>query len=237
MQLHSIPYEGIVIEYQLSYKDVKYINLRITAQGNVVVSAPKHAAFSVIDDFVRSRADWIFQHLAEIEQRKQSLPSRQLYDGKTLYLLGKAYTLHLSEGPKHITTYGDTLHMTTLQKTQEGMRKEYLTWLQHKAKRIFLQVLEDVHPFVAPYGIPYPILKIRNMRSIWGSCNIQQKVIRLNLQLIKTDLFCIREVIYHELAHFRYPNHNQAFYALLAEWMPDWKDAKTRMETMYRDGI
>lgn len=237
MSLHTIPYEGILIEYQLTRKNVKYINLRITTQGDVMVSAPKHVAFRVINDFVCSRADWIFQHLAQVEQRKQALPSHALYDGKTLYFLGKAYTLHLSTGPKHITTYGDTLHMATLQQTQEGMRKEYFAWLQHKAKHVFSQVLEEAYPFTAPYGIPYPVLKIRNMRSIWGSCNIQQKVIRLNLQLIKTDLLCIREVVYHELAHFRYPNHSQAFYDLLTEWMPDWKEAKTRMETMYRDGI
>ena len=54
---------------------------------------------------------------------------------------------------------------------------------------------------------------------------------------MKADEGCIEQVILHELLHFVHPNHSPAFYALLTQLMPDWKERKQRLETKYKDGI
>lgn len=36
---------------------------------------------------------------------------------------------------------------------------------------------------------------------------------------------------------FRFADHSRRFYALLTEWMPNWKECKERLETMYKDGV
>lgn len=48
------------IEYELEYKRVKNINLRIRTDGSVHVSANRFVSKSYIDDFVRSKADVIY---------------------------------------------------------------------------------------------------------------------------------------------------------------------------------
>lgn len=237
MSKHTILHKGLTIEYELTQKSVKYLNLRINAQGKVSVSAPKYATLQDVEDFVQSRADWVITHIAKAEQRKKNLPSREVFDGKTVYFLGKPYVLRISQGPRHIAICGETIHVHSLCTQEDGLRAEYLQWLMYQAKRIFPAVLEEMYPFVVPYGIPNPRLTIRNMRSIWGSCSPHNGSIRLNLQLIKADMLCIREVVCHELAHFRYPNHSKQFYDLLGEWMPNWAEARERLKTMYRDGI
>ena len=98
MELHAIEYEGIPIEYELIRKDVKYINLRVNKHGQVVVSAAKRVPFSVIEEFVQSKALWIINHLAEVEKIRMAQPSGAMYDGKTLYYLGEPYTLHIAQG-------------------------------------------------------------------------------------------------------------------------------------------
>ena len=85
MSRHFIPFEGIEIEYELTRKNVKYINLRVNKYGKVVVSAGKQVPFEAIDEFVRSKAFWIIMHLAEIEKIKNDMPDTSLYDGKTVY--------------------------------------------------------------------------------------------------------------------------------------------------------
>lgn len=50
--------EGFV-EYELTVKKVKNINLRISPQGSVRVSAPRRVPVAEIDRFVVSRAGWI----------------------------------------------------------------------------------------------------------------------------------------------------------------------------------
>ena len=54
MSVHTVQYEGIEIEYELTRKNVKYINLRVNKHGKVVVSAGEQVPFAVIDEFVQS---------------------------------------------------------------------------------------------------------------------------------------------------------------------------------------
>ena len=83
MSVHTVQYEGIEIEYELTRKNVKYINLRVNKHGKVVVSAGEQVPFAVIDEFVQSKAFWIITHLAEIEKIRNEISDASLYDGRT----------------------------------------------------------------------------------------------------------------------------------------------------------
>lgn len=237
VEIHSIEYEGIEIEYQLIRKEVKYINLRVNKYSQVVVSASKRVPFSVIEEFVQSKALWIITHLAEVEKIRHAQPSGQLYDGKTVYYLGKPYTLTLAQGSGQITKTETVIHMVTKQIEPHKLRSEYLDWLKEEASFVFPQLLQKMYALAAPLEIPYPAMQIRNMRSIWGSCTAETASIRLNLQLMKADPACIEQVILHELVHLRHPDHSKKFYQILSKLMPDWKERKDRLETDFKDGI
>ena len=237
MSRHTIQYEGIEIEYELSRKSVKYINLRVNKYGKVIVSAGKEVPFAVIDEFVQSKAFWIITHLAEIEKIRSELPDTSLYDGKKVYYLGKPYQLILERGEKRIFFEGDTLNLYYPTMKSDTLKEVYLEWLQERAEEKFSEVMDRIYPLVAEYRIKKPTIKIRNMKSIWGSCTTTGSVIRLNLQLMKAEEECIEQVILHELLHFRYPNHGKSFYDLLGKLMPDWKERKEKLEKNFKDGI
>lgn len=237
MSLHTIEYQGIGIEYELFRKDVKYINLRVNKQGRVMVSAGKKVPFSVIEEFVQSKAFWIITHLAEMEKLKSHLPDHTLYRGKTVYYLGLPYRLFLEQGAPAFSFEGETLTMRTPFSEQPALRQAYLSWLKAQALPKFNEILARIYPLAEPYSVPLPAVKIRNMRSIWGSCTAANASIRLNLQLMKADEGCIEQVVLHELLHFVHPNHSPAFYGLLTQLMPDWKERKQRLESRYKDGI
>lgn len=55
------------ITYELTLKNVKNINLRITRNGKINVSAPLYADFSYIDEFIRTKSDWIENALSKLE--------------------------------------------------------------------------------------------------------------------------------------------------------------------------
>lgn len=55
MILREIAEKGIKIRYDLQYKNVKNINLRIKSDGGIYVSANRRVPQSVIDDFVASK--------------------------------------------------------------------------------------------------------------------------------------------------------------------------------------
>lgn len=65
------------------------------------------------------------------------------------------------------------------------------------------------------------LLRFRDMKSRWGSCNVVKGVIAINSRLIFTTEDCVTYVLCHELCHFYYPNHSAAFYRLLQAAMPN----------------
>lgn len=231
MAIRSVQYENVEIEYELIRKDVKYINLRVNKKGEVVVSAPKKAPLNVIDEFVQSKAFWIIMHLAEIEQIKQSMPRAGLYDGKTVYFLGKPFTLILQEGMPSISFEDDEIVMFSQKKSQEELQEEFQMWLKEEAKPIFDQVIDETLPILSTYGIKRPTVSIRNMKSIWGSCTVGGESIRLNLRLMRFPIECLEMVVLHELLHFKFPNHGDDFYQAMTKHMPDWKERKQKLES------
>ena len=235
MPTHTIQYEGIEIEYELTRKNVKYINLRVNKYGRVLVSAGEAVPFSVIEEFVQSKAAWMITHLAEIEKLRSERAS--FYDGKIVYYLGKPYRLRLEKGEKRIAVEGEELLLSVPGLSSEMPKEIYLAWLKEQAERKFEEIMDKMYPLVKDYHIERPTIKIRNMKSIWGSCTTTGSEIRLNLQLMKADEACIAQVVLHELLHFRYPNHGDAFYAHLGQLMPDWRERKERLERSFRDGI
>ena len=52
---------------------------------------------------------------------------------------------------------------------------------------------------------------IKQMKTRWGSCNITQRYICLNLELDKNPLHCLEYVIVHELVHLLEHKHNKKF--------------------------
>lgn len=98
----------------------------------------------------------------------------------------------------------------------------------------FQAVLDRLLPYFEPFGVTMPALKIRCMKSRWGSCAFKQGTITLNSQLLQAPEACLEYVVAHELAHFIHPNHSSHFYAVLSRVMPDHKARKKLLESQGR---
>lgn len=63
------------VEYELTVKKVKNINLRLSPQGDVRVSAPRRVPVGEIDRFVASRAEWIDAARRRLAARTAAAPA------------------------------------------------------------------------------------------------------------------------------------------------------------------
>lgn len=102
-------------------------------------------------------------------------------------------------------------------------------WYKKQAKKIFSEHLLNCYNNFTK-KIPYPGLRIRKMTSRWGVCNFKDKVVTLNLELIKRDFECLDYVIYHELSHLIYHNHSSEFWTLVEENFKDYKLVRRKMK-------
>lgn len=69
---------GRKIQYDLKYKNVKNINLRIKPCGTVTVSANKRVKEKVIDEFLISKAEFILKALDKLE-KATTTPQKQYF--------------------------------------------------------------------------------------------------------------------------------------------------------------
>ncbi len=101
-------------------------------------------------------------------------------------------------------------------------------WYKKQAKKIFLEHLNYYYENFSR-NIPYPSLRIRKMTTRWGVCNTKSHAITLNLELIKRDTKYLDYVICHELSHLVEANHSKAFWKVVEENYPKYKEARRDM--------
>lgn len=91
-------------------------------------------------------------------------------------------------------------------------------------------VLERLFPLIAPYyNGPFPKLKLRTMKSRWGSCAWGTATVTLNRRLWFAPPECLEYVALHELCHLVVHDHSPRFHDLMTRLMPDWKARKRKL--------
>ncbi len=214
-----IELNGIRVVYTLERKRVKNVNLRVRG-GALYVSAPRWIPVSVIEGFLRERADYILGALERTE--RVSLPCAA---GETLPWRGRRLTLVLERAAKSsLRAEGDTLRLALRDPddaacVERALKKGY----RDESERLCAAYLEALLPRFASRGVPRPELRMRAMRSCWGVCHPAKRSVTFNALLAAVPDACIEYVVAHELTHFLHADHSPAFYAVLARVIPDWK--------------
>ena len=96
-----------------------------------------------------------------------------------------------------------------------------LTWEDRQQMKALLPPLFE--KWEAIIGVKASEWGVKAMKTRWGSCNTVKKRIWMNIHLMHKPRICLEYVLVHELVHLLEPSHNQRFYALMTEFMPEWK--------------
>lgn len=233
-EIRKVMCEQRVLEYLLTRKQVKNINLRVKPDGQVFVSASEGVPADFIDSFVKQKQEYIFRALNKYEENRKyvSIAPRQYVSGEGFDILGKSLRLKVVQGKQESVTTDGVFIFLTVKNKDNQKRKENLinNWLKEMQIGTFNQICREIYQVFKKYDVEYPTIKIRYMTSRWGSCQPKRGVITLNSKLIETPRNCIEYVVLHEFAHFIYPNHSKKFYDFVAMLMPDWKERKKELE-------
>ena len=219
-------------QYILTRKAVKNLNMRVKPDGEIHVSAPPIVSVKYIDNFVLAHEETLIKTLDKYEKIKLNrVQPLQYLSGEKVRFLGE--DLHLlveASRVEEVEKIGQFLFLR-VKDTADFDRKEKVMkkWFSKMQVEVFLEICKEIYPLFKPYGVKYPLVKIRNMKSRWGSCQPQKKIITLNGKMIAAKREAIEYVVLHEFAHFVHPNHSKEFYGLVGELMPDWKERKAML--------
>ena len=224
-----------VVSYELERKSVKNINLRVRSNGSVYVSANARVPVAEIESFIVSNADFVCRALDRCQRLADSAAyAQRLNDGDTMRLFGRDITLRLRRGtPVGVTETDDAVVLTVADPTDlVGKQRVLSKWLRLRLEQTVTAYCKAVYPVFSQYGVDFPQVKFRNMRSRWGSCNPSRKIVTFNYALVAAPFRCIEYVVVHEFCHFLHPDHSRAFRACLTSILPDWKSRKKLLNSV-----
>jgi len=230
MKRHHIHYGDQTIEFFISRKNVKNVNLNVKPDQTVEVSASDEVPLQFIYDLVKNKAEWIFKHVQQFEDVMPfERSNREYVSGESFRYLGKQYRLRVREtDEEEIVKYYRGFIYCYVKDTNNYHRKAKLMddWYRSRAEKIYQESLNKQYPYLQKYGVEKPNIDLRQMKARWGSALIDTSTILLNTKLIKAPKHCIDYVILHELIHFKYNDHSENFYNMLYSLMPDWEKRK-----------
>jgi len=112
-------------------------------------------------------------------------------------------------------------------RVRKASAKSRAEFQQLKSAALALVTLRLQH-FNRHYNLTYNKLFIRNTRSRWGSCSSRHNL-GFNYRVAKLPPALADYVVVHELCHIKEFNHSKAFWALVAETIPDWRVRRNRL--------
>ena len=210
------------IEYELTRKAVKNLNLRLRPDGSVAVSIPKRVTLAEADRFVEQNASRIRQALERLDSRPGYLRSPGEYaDGDRFWLFGVPYRLRLGV-PGEITLRDGELSLPF--PALLSSRDPRLTrWLNRQLEPVLREQITGLLPRLSEFCPRRPgKLQLRLMVSRWGSCNPHTGELHFSTRLAHLPPEAIEGVAAHELAHLAMPDHSAAFYQAVLHLLPDY---------------
>jgi predicted metal-dependent hydrolase len=223
------------IDVRIDRKKIKNMHLYVKPPDGIVsVSAPLRMSGAMIERFVLTKLDWVRKQREKFARWPRQAVL-QYASGEALYLWGKRYFLRVEQGGRYsLALSGDTAIFTVRAGSTAAQREKFVReWYREQLKTETARALPK---WEAATGLKSDSWQSKDMKSKWGTCNIDKRKIWLNLQLAKKPVECLEYIILHELAHLRVRKHNAAFKALLDKYMPFWREVRKRLNEQALDG-
>ena len=219
---HTVDVGGIPVE--VVRKEIKHLHVGVYPPlGRVRVAAPVRLDDDAVRLAVVSRLPWIRRRQRGFqEQDRQS--QRELVTGESHYFEGRRYLLDVIEassapsvrlaGPKRMEL---RVRPGNNWDTRERVLRE---WYRRRLREQVEPVLAEWEPKV---GVNVAELRIKKMKTKWGTCNAPARRVWLNLELAKKSSSCLEFIIVHEMVHILERHHNERFLERMDTLMPTWR--------------
>lgn len=209
-------------------KEIKNITLKVKPSCEVILSVPLDTDDIYIRYILEKRKSWIAQKVSFFEASNK-IEIKEYVSGESFKYLGKNYRLKVIESKEEqVKLLRGYIQVFVKDKTNLKKKQKLLeAWYMRKAENYFQKIVKAYLPMVQQ---EVKTIRVREMKTRWGSCNPVKGYINLNSKLIKKSKASIEYVVFHELTHLVHPNHGKAFYNYLDTYMPDWKKRKAILD-------
>lgn len=222
VETHQIKVSGLAVD--VVRKDIKNLHLGVyPPMGRVRVAVPLRVSDEAVRLAVISRLSWIKRQKTKFTtQARQSM--REYVSGESHYFQGRRYRLNViyqSGAPRVAIRNKSSIDLYVREGSEREQReKVLLTWYRQQLKELIPALIAQWEPIV---GVKVAEWHVKQMKTKWGTCNIEVQRIWLNLELAKKSKLCLEYIVVHEMVHLLERHHNDHFIELMNKFMPQWR--------------
>ena len=206
----------VIIKYR---KNMKNIYLKVEKNADVVVSAPPRTPNYIIKKLINENIDEIKLIRNNILTNHYTV--KQYVTGEKHIIFGKEFVLEVILGNKNVVKLSDDKIILVIKDKDQDRGQIVMSYLR---KVLYNKALEFINKYEKIMGVHVEQLRIKKMKTRWGTCNIEAKRIWINYELIKYPIECLEHIVVHELTHLLETNHTPRFYALLGKYYPNFRE-------------
>jgi len=226
--MEQLNISGISID--VVYKNIKNLHLAVyPPAGRVRIAAPLGLSSDTVRLFAVSKLGWIKRSQRQYTECERLAP-REYKNRESHYFKGQRYLLKIVEvaaPPRVLIRSSSQIEMQVRPDTPADKRHRIMNeWYRGELKKTASELIEK---WCSKLQIELTGWQVRQMKTRWGSCNIERKSILLNLELAKKPLTSLEYIVVHELLHLRERRHNEHFQMLLDRHLPDWKKRRDEL--------
>jgi len=218
------------IPVEVEWKEIKNIHLTVyPPDARVHISAPMNMQKDSIRLYIITKLGWINKRIEMIlNQTRQT--GREYVSGENHYYKGHRYRLNVvyQQAPPAVSLSGTqfiNLYVregSSIEKRAEVMRE----WYRAELKATLPPLIEKWEEILKTKSSHW---EVKQMKTLWGSCNHKTKRLIFNLELIKKPTHCIEYIVAHEMTHLVERLHNSRFTAILDTHIPNWRLLKDEL--------
>ena len=209
-------------------KDIKNIHLSVhPPDGRVRVSIPLSTSDETLRIFLITKSAWIKKQKERFAKQERQT-KREYVSGESHYFMGRKYQLVVKETKEPRIEISKTkIELFVKPKTTISQKQKMVArFYRNELEKIIPKLVEKWGDKV---GVNVKQVRIKKMKTKWGTCNAKDKRIWLNLELAKQPQHCIDYVFVHELVHLKERKHNERFLSVLEQAYPRWRQSKEEL--------
>lgn len=211
-------------------KDIKNLHIGVyPPAGQVRVAAPLRFDDDAVRMAVISRLGWIRRQQEAYEQQDRQ-SQREFVAGESHYFVGRRYLLDVLEhdGPPKVWLPNNKKIILSVRPGSDRDAREAVIhrWYRQHLRSELPPLLEK---WELKLGVSVNEVRIKRMKTLWGSCNVEAKRIWMNLELAKKPESCLVYILVHEMVHLLERTHNDRFRELMDKFLPQWRTYRDQL--------
>lgn len=226
--MHQIKVSDFTID--VVRKDIKNMHLAVyPPTGRVRIAAPLRIDDEALRLFAISKLGWIKRNQRNFASQERQA-EREYIERESQYFQGKRYLLNVVDADKkqQVIIKNKTYIQLQIKPNSTPLQRGLImnNWYRTELKKMAEPMIEK---WSKEIGVEVNDWQVKQMKTKWGTCNIEAKRIWLNLELAKKPINCLEYIVVHELIHLIERHHNDSFLALMNRFLPNWQQLKKEL--------